>query len=219
MTPYYADDLVTIYHGDCREWSGLVDHIVTDPPYAREYLPLWSALATVSVASLPPAGWLITHSGNAFLPDVLAALAIPGLSYRWILTTAYEGHGDLIHLGDFDVLSESKPVLAYRREPFGTPRGIGGRYIKGPRTAFRDLLRRGGRDKHHEWGQPLSEARELISRFTEPADLVLDPFAGGGTTLAAAKSIGRRSIGIEIEERYCEIAANRCRQEVLGLSA
>jgi site-specific DNA-methyltransferase (adenine-specific) len=70
----------------------------------------------------------------------------------------------------------------------------------------------------HPCPKPLTLYRRLIEAFTTPTDIVLDPFVGSGTTLVAAKDLGRRAIGIEIAERYCEIAAQRCSQEVLGLA-
>ena len=66
----------------------------------------------------------------------------------------------------------------------------------------------------HPTQKPERIIRQLVTASTRPGDVVLDPFAGSGTTLVVAKATGRRAIGIEIEERYCEIAAKRMGQEV-----
>jgi site-specific DNA-methyltransferase (adenine-specific) len=67
----------------------------------------------------------------------------------------------------------------------------------------------------HPCPKPIGQWKWLVNRATVVGDSILDPFMGSGTTLRAAKDLGRKAIGIEIEERYCEIAANRLRQEVL----
>lgn len=73
-----------------------------------------------------------------------------------------------------------------------------------------------GSEKQHITEKPINMLRDLIG-FREDWQTILDPFAGSGTTLRAAKELNRRAIGIEIEEQYCEIAAKRMNQEVLPL--
>lgn len=71
----------------------------------------------------------------------------------------------------------------------------------------------------HPTQKPVGLVNTLLMASTRLDDVVLDPFAGSGTTLVAAKALGRKAIGIEIEERYCEIAAKRLAQEVLEVAA
>lgn len=217
VEPYYSDDLVTLFCGDSREWIGAADAVITDPPYGRQAMPLWCSLADLAAAVLPAGGWCLAYSGQARLPEVMAALG-SRLAYRWTLATVYPGGEQMARIGDMTILTGWKPILAYRKAPFGSGRGVHGRFTAEGRTGIRDVLRRGGRDKSlHEWAQPVSEASELVERFTRPDDVILDPFAGSGTVLVAAKAAGRRAIGIEVDERHCEQAARRCSQEVLGL--
>ncbi len=197
MTPYYADDLVTIYHGDCREWMPSLDFdaILADPPYGTafdgvvgdESFPFDLLPGSVPcVAFGSPKRHVADLMAFARPPDRVMIWApafswskqsAGGVLYGWTPTycwdTAATGHGeparDVFTDHDAGVSSITKPITLMRR-----------------------LM-------------PLVPG------------LILDPFMGSGSTLVAAKSLGRRAIGIEIEERYCEIAATRCSQEVLGL--
>lgn len=205
MIPYYQDESVTIYHGDCREVAGLLaaDVILTDPPYGDA--GFFKLLAEVAGASLRPGGWLLSYSGQYHLPAVMANLS-ETLMYRWLIAVNHHPAQSAVRpLAELNLMTEWKPVLVYRRPPLSQL----------PRIGLHDLLRGIGRSKSsHPWEQGVGEARTLLAPFVGE---VLDPFMGSGTTLRAAKDLGRKAIGIEIEERYCEIAARRMAQEVLAI--
>ncbi len=207
MTPYYSDDLVTIYHADCREWTPSsdqqVDIIITDPPYPAEFLPLYADLSRMAASVLPDGGSVLAMAGQTHLPEVMAALGTE-LTYHWTIGYLTPG-AQATQIWPRKVIPYWKPVLWY----------VKGKYEG---SWVSDVVRSPANVKtHHHWGQNEFGFTPFIDKWSTPDDVVLDPFMGAGTTLVAAKSLGRRSIGIEIEERYCEIAANRCRQEILGL--
>lgn len=157
-----------------------VDAIITDPPYPFEFLPLLGDLASWADKVLRPDGVLVVLMGQTYLPDVLRLLDGPR-PFRWMGCYFTPGPSYVSHARKCS--SNWKPLLVYG---------------SGPR--FNDVVRAEGDDKnHHRWGQDYAAFSELVRRFTEPDALVVDPFAGAGTTLLAAHHAGRHALGAEID--------------------
>jgi hypothetical protein len=226
-TPYYQDDLVTLYHGDCREVTAWLeaDVLVTDPPYGRAWRQgeVKSAGSTKGHARNEASQTGIANDHDTTIRD--EALRLWGNERKTI------AFGDLMlapPTGTKLVGAYRKPVDAGLRGAMGGvrrdleavyligpwPSGIGGRsslfatgavLIGSPNGV---VAKAGG----HPHTKPQDVLEELLL-LTE--GVVADPFAGGGSTLVAARAHGRRIIGIELEERYCEIAAKRLAQDTL----
>jgi len=190
-----------IYLGDClslmREMPDKsVDLVLTDPPYPKEYLPLWSGLAEQSKRLLKPGGYCITYSGQLFMPEVLQRMT-QFLDYRWCIALL---HSQTQIVWPVKSFANWKPIFVFRN---------GYKDETGERIRC-DVIRPSGADKkYHKWGQPVGESIELILDYSQEGDLVLDPFLGSGTTAVACIKTGRRYIGMEIDPTYYEIAKKR----------
>lgn len=212
LEAYYEDESVTIYHGDCREIMAelpdeSVDFIFTDPPYPKEFDFVWDYLAEASPRLLRPGKSLLTYLGHYQLPRVIDVMTTGGLRFHWICSQ--RNHGSNPRMFGSRVLVSFKPVLWFTK----------GWIERGPLMSDELAYASAGmaeRKDLHEWAQPPSHWP--IKRLTNPGELVLDPFLGSGTTLRAAKDLGRKAIGIEIDERHCETAALRCAQEVMAVA-
>lgn len=208
MKPYYEDEYATIYHGDCRNVMASlptesIDIIFTDPPYPREFDYVWTYLAEGAPRLLKPGKSLLTYLGHYQLPLVIDKLC-PVLRYNWLCIQ--RNYGPQPRMFGARAVVTFKPVLWFSKGAI--ERG-------GPLPDELSYVTKGivARKSMHVWGQPISCLP--LARLTKSMDLVLDPFMGSGTTLVAAKSLGRKAIGIEIEERYCEIAVKRLAQGVM----
>lgn len=165
-----------------------VDAIITDPPYPAEFLPLYSDLSTVAERVLRPGGILAAMVGHIHLPEVLNRLG-ESLSYRWVMAYLTGGAAAAVHARRLQTYW--KPVVIFEKPPPNVNHRIGG-----------DVIRSGGNDRDdtgHYWGQTESGMAALVERLTAAGDVVLDPFAGGGTTLAVCASLDRPCIGAEID--------------------
>lgn len=211
MRPYYQDDAVTLYHGDARMVlpvlsPSCVDLVLTDPPYPKEYDAVWDILAQLAPVAMRDGAFLVTLLGHYQLPRVVSALG-KVLEYHWCGTLP-NNNQPIMH--GFAVKVCWKPVLIYKKGAARPRRIFCDNFLLRPMT---QSWRRS--QSAHKWGQAEAAMWEPIDAFTEFGQVILDPFVGGGTTLRAAKDMGRRGIGIEIEERSCEVAARRMEQELL----
>lgn len=216
MKPYYDDgNGIVIYHGDCREiFPGLpkVDAVVTDPPYGINF-----ENHDKEVESLRPSGWRIFGDDtqeigqsilDMFSQTATIAFASPKKPWSgswsqhlvWWKGPAVGGGGDGSTYWKLD-----HELIQVRR--LGKLNGLRDSSVIVDWITSRS-------SPEHPAQKPLSLMKLLISKFN--AVTILDPFMGSGTTLVAAKNLGRKAIGIEIEERYCEIAVKRLRQEVFS---
>lgn len=229
MKPYYEDDLVTLYHGDCleiTEWL-TADVLVTDPPYGTNFTD-----------GNPKGGYgrRQNAAGNSRHASTRKNVGVEGFTIA----------------NDNDTLTRDTALTKWGDRPalvFGSPR------LPDPPIAVADRLvwdkRRPGmnggpwRYRHesiyvtagfvrtddaavsimsafpeqgdHIHGKPLKLMEALVG--AAPEGLIADPFAGSGTTIVAARNLGRKVIGVELEERYCEVIVRRLAQQAFNFDA
>lgn len=208
--PYYQDHYCTIYHGDCREIKpDGVDAIISDPPYGIGHVHSGGgkgkhnrrnlSLIVGDFEPFDPARWLTYKTVILWGADHYAYRLPRG---RWLVWDKLDG------LESFDDFSDIE--VAWHNRP-GAARLF--RYL------WKGICQAGDKEggRQHPSQKPTPLMRWCIEQAGETS-LILDPYMGSGTTLRAAKDLQRKAIGIEIEERYCEIAANRLAQEVLAFT-
>lgn len=213
MKPYYERGGIVIYHGDAREVLPNLgpgpDVTITDPvwPNASPLLvgsdrPL-ELLA--EVAALLPRPRLVVHLGCNSDPRILTAIPSDFKFFRacWLEYTKPAYYGRLLYKSD----------VAYA---FGCPPRIG---ETGVIPGYMTDTTNDGQQADHPSPRKLAHVRWLVRWFSNEGETILDPFMGSGTTLEAAKILRRGAVGIEVEERYCEMAAERLRQDTLALDS
>lgn len=210
MQPYYSHAGITIYHGDCREiMPGLkADAVVTDPPYGISYKSGYEGSLPRSIEG-DTSTELRDYAIMSWVPSPFACFA----TWRCVPPTRPRGclvwHKFAGGMGD----------LKFPWQPTFEMIWIFGDGWTGHRGdsiltgATVPTWNTGPARRVHPHEKPVGVMAQIIIKA--PGETILDPFMGSGTTLRAAKDLGRRAIGIEIEERYCEIAAKRMAQEVL----
>lgn len=192
-----------LYLGDFREIGdkipdGSVDLIFTDPPYDRKAIELYDGLGEFAARVLRPGGSLIAYVGHIQLPDALSDLS-QHLRYWW---TCGCFHSEAkARMTEYGIVAGWKPIVWFVKE------------TRGDKQTFITDVVTGAREKsHHDWQQAVSEARYFIDLLTQPDDLVVDPFCGGGTTPVACIKSGRKWASFEIDEANFANASSRIKE-------
>lgn len=224
MTPYYEDDAVTLYCGDCRQIDvGEVDHVITDPPYSDD---THDGARTANVQTK-----LLTFDSAevGLIHSVLSRARVR----RWVVATIDWQHMLPMKVHPPDGMRFVRHGVWVK--PNGAPQFTGDRPGQGWEAVMilhstRDdqKMSWNGGGRHAVWRcarvqsqhptcKPIELLMSFIEQFTSEGDVIFDPFAGEGTTLVAAKRLGRRAIGVEIDSKWCDAAVRRLEQGVLAL--
>jgi hypothetical protein len=163
--------------------------IITHPPYLEKDLPLLSHLAKFAGRVLVPGGWCAVMIGTMFLPQVIERLS-ETMRYRWqfVVTTPGGGHS---RIGSLKIFQNYKPVLLFQKPPLTKIREWGPDLLSAPIEEQQNPL--------HDWQQSEAVFTSLVDRLSVPGDLVVDPFAGSGTTGRAASRLGRHFWGCDVD--------------------
>jgi site-specific DNA-methyltransferase (adenine-specific) len=243
MKPYYEHAGITIYHGDCREIlptlePASVDMMWTDPPYGHnnhdgdfnarlnEHRGLKNKpIANDSQDTMREVVDFALAEATKFLkPDCCCCCCCggggPRPTFAWLAERMDRSGLSFFHSVIWDKVN---PGIGWRyrrrHEMVMVAHREGGRLSwNEEEPAVANILSVSKpRDAQHPNEKPIELVAGFIQRHTLPGQIVIDPFMGRGTTLRAAKDLGRRAIGIELEERWCEQTAKRLAQEVLPL--
>ena len=191
---------IQIFNKDFRELKiedSSIDLILTDPPYPAEYLHLWKDLFIQAKRVLKPNKFIVAYSGQMYLDKIFKYATDAGLDYYWIINIEFTKK-PLIH--GRKVLNEWKPILIFQNG------------LKQHDRVFSDKIsmKYTEREMHDlNWGQTVEPFEFLLDRFSNPNDLVYEPFAGTGTTLLACKNKNRKCIGTEIKKEYIDLIKGR----------
>jgi DNA modification methylase len=248
MKPYYEDDSVTIYHGDCREVLPQLaaDIVVTSPPYnlntrvtqdrrfvsrqvvadefstkygtysdnlhPDEYLELTDDVLTTALSVARAVCWNVqVATGNK--SAVARLLGAHADTFKELVVWD-KGHGQPA-MNDRTMNSVAELVLIFENDDPKVRQFADASFKRG---TLDNIWRIPPSKSQHKHGATFPE--QLVGRcmsLYSSAETILDPFMGTGTTLRVAKNLGRKAIGIELDERYCEAAVARLAQEVLPL--
>ena len=174
-----------------------VDFIITDPPYPREYIPLYGHLSALAARVLKDGGSALVMCGQSYLPQVMNELC-KELAYHWTLCYLTPG-GQSPSLWQKRTNTFWKPIIWLTK----------GEY-KGDYIGDKISSPVNDNDKeHHKWGQSAGGFTEIVEKFTNPGQTVLDPFLGGGTTGIVCVTMKRDFIGVDIDPKCVETTRQR----------
>jgi DNA modification methylase len=189
-----------IITGDARELAkaipdNSIDLIFTDPPYLKEFLPLYGWLAEEASRVLKPGGFLLTYVGNYWKYETMLQL---GQHMSFFFDYVLLMPGDNSILWPRRTICRHKSIMAF---------------VKGagkPRCNVLSVYNGTTADKrYHIWGQEEGAARYYIDCFSKPGETIWEPFCGGGTTTTVCKILGRQFIAFEIDPLAADIARKR----------